>query len=148
MEQLLAANVLRCGFLILVGLAGILPQSPIILKGKVLRSDSGEAISNSYVLVTNEEDEGKHFDTRTDNNGEYAFIGIPAGHYTVSIYAWFANRSDVPCQNPAEQKTVDGGDITIEWQRKSRAFMEIIKITHFLIEANRENVKDFDLAGR
>ena len=118
------------------------------IKGKVLRSDSGEAIANSYILLTSETDEARHFDTRTDEKGEYLFGGIPAGNYTVSIYAWFPKRSEVPCQNPLEQKTVDGGDITVEWQRKSQAFMEIVTIKGFSIEFDRENVKDFDLVGR
>jgi Carboxypeptidase regulatory-like domain len=118
------------------------------IKGKVFRSDSGEAISNSYILLTSEKDEATHFDTRTDEKGEYLFGGIPAGNYTVSIYAWFPKRSEVPCQNPLEQKTADGGDITVEWQWKSQAFMEIVTLKRFSIELDRENVKDFDLVGR
>lgn len=118
------------------------------VKGKVFRSDSGEAISSSYILLTSQEDEAKHFDTRTDEKGEYLFGGIPAGDYTVAIYAWFPKRSEVPCQNPIEQKTVDGGDITVEWQWKSKAFMEIVTLKRFSIELGRENVKDFDLVGR
>jgi hypothetical protein len=118
------------------------------IKGKVFRSDSGAAISNSYILLTSEKDEATHFDTRTDENGEYLFGGIPAGDYTVSIYGWFPKRSEVPCQNPLEQKTVDGGDITVEWQRKSQAFMEIVTLKRFSVELDRENVKDFDLLGR
>jgi hypothetical protein len=43
---------------------------------------------------------------------------------------------------------VDGGDITVEWQRKSQAFMEIVTLKRFSIELGRENVKDFDLVGR
>ena len=66
----------------------------------------------------------------------------------MSIYAWFPTKSEVPCQNPLEQKTTDGGDITVEWQRKSQAFMEIVKLKGFSIEFDRENVKDFDFAGR
>ena len=118
------------------------------IKGKVLRSDSGELISNTYILLTSETDKARHFDTRTDEKGEYLFGGIPAGNYTVSIYAWFPERSEVPCQNPLEQKTVDGGDITVEWQWKSQAFMEIVKLKGFSIEFDRENAKDFDLVGR
>ena len=34
--------------------------------------------------------------------------------------------------------------ITVEWQRKSQAFMEIVKLKGFSIEFDRENVKDFD----
>jgi len=113
------------------------------IRGKVFRSDSGEAISNSYILL--EEDEAKHFDTRTDEKGEFLFGGIPAGNYTVSIYAWFPKRSGVPCQNPLEQNTADGGDITVEWQWKSQAFMEIVTLKGFSIGQERENVKDFDL---
>ena len=118
------------------------------IKGRVFRSDSGKPISNSYILLTSETDKAGHFDTRTDEKGEYLFGGIPAGKYTVSIYAWFPKRSEVPCQNPLEQKSVDGGDITVEWQRKSQAFMEIVKLKDFSVEFDRENVKDFDLVGR
>jgi hypothetical protein len=118
------------------------------IKGKVFRSDSGEPISNSYILLTSEADEARHFDTRTDEKGEYLFGGIPAGNYTVSIYAWFPKRSEVPCQNAIEQKTVDGCDITVEWQWKSQAFMEIVQLKDFSIEFDRENVKNFDLVGR
>jgi hypothetical protein len=57
-------------------------------------------------------------------------------------------QSEVPCQNPLEQKTADGGDITVEWQRKSQAFMEIVTLKRFSVELDRENVKDFDLLGR
>ena len=118
------------------------------VKGKVFRSDSDEAISNSYILLTSEKDEAKHFDTRTDEKGEYLFGGIPAGDYAVAVYAWFPKRSEVPCQNPIEQKTVDGGDITVEWQWKSQAFMEIVKLKGVSVELGRENLKDFDLVGR
>ena len=133
---------------LLIGLAGMLPQSQIAVKGKVFRSDSGQAISNSYILFTNENDEGKHFDMRTDERGEYLYAGIPPGNYTVSIYAWFPERSEVPCSNPTKQKTVDGADITVEWQRKSRAFMEIVTLKHFSIQSGQDSVKDFDLLGR
>jgi hypothetical protein len=121
---------------------------PSTVKGKVFRSDSGEAISNSYILLTSEEDDAKHFDTRTDEKGEYLFGGIPNGDYAVAVYTWFPKRSEVPCQKPIEQKTVDGGDITVEWQWKSQAFMEIVKLKGFSVELGRENVKDFDLVGR
>ena len=117
------------------------------MKGKVFRSDSGQAISNSYILLTSEKDE-EHFDTRTDEKGEYLFGGVPPGNYTVSIYAWFPKRSEVPCQNPQEQKTAAGGDITVEWQRKSQEVMEIVKLKGLSIDLGRENVKDFDLVGR
>ncbi len=102
----------------------------------------------SYILLTSETDKARHFHTRTDEKGEYLFGGIPAGNYTVSIYAWFPKRSEVPCQNSLEQKTVDGGDITVEWQWKSQAFMEIVRLKGFSIEFDRENVKDFDLVAR
>src|SRR2546421_5647052 len=133
-------------YLIFTAAEPFLKLTPI--KGKVFRSDSGEPISNSYILLTSETDKARHFDTRTHEKGEYLFGGIPAGNYTVSIYAWFPKRSEVPCQNPLEQKTVDGGDIAVEWKRKSQAFMEIVKLKDFSIEFDRENVKDFDLVGR
>lgn len=118
------------------------------LKGKVFRSDSGEPISNSYILLSNEKDQEKRFDTRTDETGNYIFGHIPSGRYTVSIYAWFGKRDEVPCQNPLKQKTADGGDITVEWQWKSQAFMEVVTLKSFSIELERANVKDFDVVGK
>ena len=117
------------------------------LKGKVFRSDSGHAISDSYILLAKENGEEKHFDARTDEAGNFVFGHLPAGSYTVSVYAWFAKRNEVPSQNPLGQKTADGGDITVEWQRKSQAFMEVVTIRGFPIEPEWENVKDFDLVG-
>jgi hypothetical protein len=114
------------------------------LKGKVFRSDSGQAISDSYILLANGE---KHFDTRTDEAGNFVFGHLPAGSYTVSVYAWFAKRGEVPSRNPLGQKTADGWDITVEWQRKSHAFMEVVTIKGFSIRPDWENVKDFDLVG-
>jgi hypothetical protein len=118
------------------------------IKGKVFRSDSNKAISNSYILLRQEKDSAsqvEHFDVRTDENGEYLFKDIPAGSYTVSIYAWFPNKIVVPCQNLIEGKTVDGGNVTVEWQRKSRAFMEIVTIKGFSPDPDHLSVKDFDL---
>jgi hypothetical protein len=92
--------------------------------------------------------EDQHFDLRTDENGEYIFRPIPAGTYTVSVYAWFANKTAVPCQHPQEEKTADDGDVTVEWQYKSRAFMEIVTIKGFVVSAGRRVVKDFDIFCR
>jgi len=134
------ANALRTQLTYPVGMR-FLPSSGI--KGKVFRSDSHEAISNSYILLENAR-EG-HFDTRTYGNGEYLFVSIPPGNYTVSIYAWFPNKGDVPCQSPLEAKTVDGGKATVEWQWKSRAFMEIVTIKEFSVDSGLQTIKDFDL---
>ena len=77
-----------------------------------------------------------------------AFRAIPAGTYTVSVYAWFANKTDVPCQHPQEGKTADDGDVTVEWQYKSRVFMEIVTIKDFVVSAGQRVVKDFDIFCR
>jgi hypothetical protein len=85
---------------------------PTAITGKVFRSDSNETISNSYILLTREQNSGSdahHFEVRTNENGEYIFRAIPAGNYTVSVYAWFLNKADVPCEYPLEEKTADGG---------------------------------------
>jgi tetratricopeptide (TPR) repeat protein len=113
-------------------------------RGKVFRSDSNEAISNSYVQLENPR--MGHFDTRTDMKGEYLFTEILPGDYMVSIYAWFRNKSDVPCQNPLESKTVDDGKVTVEWQWKSGAFMEIVTIKGFSVDSGQQRDKDFDLS--
>jgi hypothetical protein len=116
------------------------------IEGKVFRSDSNATVSNSYLLLENESPTHvEHFDVRTNDKGKYQFRAIPVGNYKVSIYAWFPNKSDVPCQNHGGAKTVDDGMVTVEWQRKSQAFMEIVTIKAFSVEAGRARVKDFDL---
>jgi hypothetical protein len=118
------------------------------LKGRVFRSDSGKSIANSYILLENEIDQEKNFDTRTDEAGNYIFGHIPPGSYTVSIYAWFDKRDEVPFHNPLKQMTVDGGEIEVEWQWKSHAFMEIVRLKGVSIESDQEYVKDFDVVGK
>ena len=121
---------------------------PYTIKGKVFRSDFNEAISNSYILLMQEKDSPlrvEHFDGRTDEKGDYRFRDIPAGKYTVSIYAWFRDKGNVPCQNPLGAKTVDGGKVTVEWQWKSQAFMEIVTIKEFSVDSGQQKIKDFDL---
>jgi hypothetical protein len=117
--------------------------------GRVLRSDSGEGVSNAYILLKRENNitpKNNHFDVRTDEQGNYNFGQIPAGKYTVSIYAWFPNFGDVPCQNSREARTVDGGTVSVEWQRKSDAFMEIVTVQHFSLEAGQARLKEFGLS--
>jgi hypothetical protein len=119
-----------------------------IIKGKVFRSDTNETIANSYILLMQEKDspaQVEHFDLRTDENGAYRFNNIPAGKYTVYIYAWFPKKSDVPCQKSSEAKTVNDGKVKVEWQRKSAAFMEIVTIKDFSMEGGQGKLKDFDL---
>src|SRR6266404_9228342 len=101
------------------------------LSGKVFRSDTNVPIDNSYILLMQEKQtraEANHFDIRTDPDGKYRFTNIPAGKYTVSIYSWYPNRLDVPCTDSLDAKSADEGHVTVEWQRKSDAFMEIITI--------------------
>ena len=64
----------------------------IVIKGKVFRSDSGEAISNSYIQLTSEEDEAKHFDTRTDEKGDYLFGG--SGRRLYSDYLCMVSKKE------------------------------------------------------
>jgi len=119
--------------------------------GKVFRSDTNMAISNSYILLMQEKEKGvepQHFDTRTDADGRYRFTDIPAAKYTVSIYSWYPNRTDAPCADSANGKTVDGGHVTVEWQRKSNAFMEIVIIKGFVIDRDHDKSKDFDVTCR
>ncbi len=118
-----------------------------IIKGKVFRSDTNTAISNAYILLMQEKDSpapAEYFDLRSDEHGNYCFTNIPAGKYKVTVYAWFPKMNDVPCRNPFEAKTGDN-EATVEWQRKSRAFMEIVTIRDFAVSAGQEKVKDVDL---
>jgi hypothetical protein len=119
------------------------------LTGKVFRSDTGESLSNAYIIIVREGDSDtppEHFDLRTGGNGSYVFSNIPAGRYTVSIYAWFSKLRDVPCQSNSTLKTEDNGSVKVDWQRKSQAFMELVTIKGFSVEAGKGQVKDFDLA--
>ena len=120
------------------------------VSGKVFRSDKNEAIENAYIFLRQETErrvEAQHFDTRTDSEGKYQFTNLPAGKYTISIYSWHLNRSDVPCGDAADSKTVDGG-VTVKWQPKSTAFMEIVVVKGFTVEADRDTSRDFDIACR
>lgn len=120
-----------------------------IVKGKVYRSDTNEPIPNSYILLEKDSPAPfQHFDVRTDENGNYRFDSISAGKYTVSIYAWFRKKSDVPCQNSSEGKTAGDGTVIVGWQRKSDAFIEIVTIKGFSMPRNGEKIKDFDLVCR
>ena len=119
------------------------------LGGKVFRSDTNDAITNSYILLMQEIEppaRAEHFDLRTDENGNYHFTNIPAGKYTVSVYAWFRNRADVPCNDPVDSTIDETRRVSVEWQRKSDAFMEILKIKGFSVAAGRETLTDFDLS--
>lgn len=123
------------------------------LTGRAFRSDTNESISNCYILLMQEKDSrerAEHFYLRTDEKGNYIFNDIPAGRYTVSLHAWFPKSTDVPCQNSPEAKTADDGSVTVEWQRKSEAFMEVVTIKGFSVTADQDlvrhkTVKDFDL---
>jgi hypothetical protein len=116
------------------------------VEGKVFRSDSNEAISNSYILLENAW--GEHFDVRTNGQGEYLFESTPPGNYTASISAWFPKKGDVPCQTALGSTTVDGGKVTVEWQRKSGAFMEVVTIKEFSVDSGQHTFKDIDLYCR
>lgn len=121
------------------------------LSGKVFRSDTNMPINNSYILLRQEKQtrkEAKHIDIRTGADGKYRFTNIPAGKYTVAIYSWYRNRLDVPCPDSRDTKTADGGRVTVEWQRKSNAFREIVTIKGFSIAPTRDTTKDFDVSCR
>jgi hypothetical protein len=50
------------------------------LSGKVFRSDTNDAITNSYILLMQEKErpaQAEHFDLRTDEHGSYHITNIP-----------------------------------------------------------------------
>ncbi|HBB97013.1 MAG TPA: hypothetical protein DC054_16665 [Blastocatellia bacterium] len=131
--------------------AQLVASEAATLGGRVFRSDTNVAITNAYILLMQEKErraEAKHFDIRTDADGKYRFTNIPGGKYTVSIYSWYRDRSDVPCGDSPDAKTADGGHVTVEWQRKSDAFVEIVTITGLSIETDHETTKDFNVTCR
>ncbi len=118
------------------------------ISGTVFRSDTHATIANAFIQFMQDVTSpavGDHFDTRTDEHGKYHFSTIPAGKYTVSIYAWFPERNDVPCSMSSEAKTANNGRVKVEWQWKSRAFMEIVVIEGFLLEEGQTSARNFDL---
>jgi hypothetical protein len=126
-------------------------SNPRTLTGKIFRSDTNVPISNSYILLMQETEkpvDAQHFDTRTDDNGKYKFDNILAAKYTVSIYSWYRDRSDVPCADSADGKTVDDGHVTVEWQWKGNAFREVVTIKGFAIDSEHDTSRDFDVACR
>ena len=121
-------------------------SEPRTIRGKVFRSDSRKPISNSYILFASETAPDRaHFDTRTSEKGQFVLKNIQPGTYTVSIYAWFRDKSDVPCRNSRKGHTADGGDVTVQWQRKSGAFMEIVTLKSVSIGAGPQEIENFDL---
>lgn len=115
------------------------------MQGKVFRSDTYETISNAYILLQSASAPSKHFDLRTDKNGNYRFTDIPVGKYTVSIYAWFLKMHDVPCQKSPDARTADNGCVSVVWQQKSTAYMETVIFKDFSVESGHGMAKDFDL---
>jgi hypothetical protein len=141
--------VLAAGLTVLGAHAHAVSSSSVTLTGKVVRSDTNAAVDNAYILLMQETEkrvEAQHFDTRTNADGRYRFTDIPAGKYTVSIYSWYKNRADVPCADSADGKTLDEGRVTVEWQWKSNAFMEIVTIKGFTLDGDHDASKDFDVA--
>lgn len=127
------------------------PPYPIewnAMQGKVFRSDTNETISNAYLLLESATVAGRHFELRTDKDGNYCLTDIPVGEYTVSVFAWFRKMNDVPCQKSHDAKTADNGEVNVVWQRKSTAYMETVIIKDFSVKPGHEVVKDFDLVCR
>ena len=51
-------------------------------------------------------------------------------------------------ENPLEQKTADGGNVTVRWQPKSQAFMEIDTMKGLYADAGQQRVKNFAFAAK
>lgn len=159
LEKLMKCTSIAVVVLVLVTMPNIVSRSnaqiaaseSATLGGRVFRSDTNATTGNAYILLMQEKEkraEAKHFDIRTNADGKYRFANIPAGKYTVSVYSWYRDRSDVPCGDSPDAKTADEGHVTVEWQRKSDAFMEVITIKGFSIETDHDTTKDFDVACR
>jgi hypothetical protein len=77
------------------------------LKGKVFRSDSGEPISNSYILLVDGKDQEKHFDTNLHVRGnaecmqEMGCITFPRSVSNLCLANCYAGRFHrlSPCES-------------------------------------------------
>ena len=74
------------------------------IKGKVFRSDSGEAISNSYILLTSKKDETTHLIPEPMKRANICLEALWPEITRCPSMVWFSKRSEVPCQNPLETK--------------------------------------------
>ena len=117
------------------------------LKGKVFRSDMGEAIAGASIILLDENKSDKQdnsVDTKTDDRGNYSLANVAAGKYTVSIRAWYKTEEEAPCQLLMAKTREKNSTVLVA--RDKDKFVQQLFVKGFSIKSGKEIVKDFDFA--
>jgi len=119
----------------------------VSLKGKIFRSDTGEAISGASIILLDEKKSDKQDNSvegKADEQGNYTIANVTAGRYTVSIRAWYKTQEEAPCQL-LMATTVEKNSTVLVARDKDR-FAQQLLIKSFSVKAGKDIVKDFDFA--
>ncbi len=117
-----------------------------VLKGKIMRSDTKEPVSNVKILLIDEnksEKQDNSVQTETDKTGGFLFNELKAGKYTISIRAYFDNEEDVPCRLLLGKIDEPNSQLLILTEKNQK--IEQIFIKGFSVKAGKEINKEFDL---
>lgn len=122
-------------------------EKTAVLKGTVYREDKNHPVADALILLLDEKKSDKEdnsVQTRTDAQGNFIFERVVEGKYTVSIRTWYDTQEAVPCKL-LMAKTKDKNSSLLVIKDKDK-FVEQLFIKGFSVKANKENVKDFDIA--
>lgn len=117
------------------------------MKGKIFRSDTKQPIPNALIVLLDEnksEKSDNSISVQSDEQGNYSFIKVGAGTYTVSLRAWYKTQEDAPCQLLLA-KTADK-DSQVMVAKDGDRFVQQIFIKDFSVKAGKDIAKDFDFA--
>jgi hypothetical protein len=122
-------------------------EKTAVLKGTIYRDDKNHPVADALIILLDEkktEEKDNSVETRTDAQGNFLFERVVEGKYLISIKTWHDTQEAVPCQFLAA-KTKDKNSSVMVLKDKDK-FVEQIFIKGFSVKANKENVKDFDIA--
>jgi hypothetical protein len=117
------------------------------MKGKIIRSDVNQPVSDALVSLTDEDKSGsgeKPFQTKTNTNGEYSFEQLPQGKYTIQVKVWFDRPEQVPCHNTLAATTQEKNSSVILTPEGSRVLHQVL-ISGFKVKAGKPISKDIDI---
>ena len=124
-------------------------EKTAVLKGTVYRGDKNHPVANALILLLDEKksDKGDNsVEARTDAQGNFVFERVVEGKYLVSIRTWHDTQEAVPCQLLLAKTKDKNSSLVVMKDTDKGKFVEQIFIKGFSVKANKENVKDFDIA--
>lgn len=113
------------------------------VKGSIYRGDKSHPVSGAVIILLDEKNSGEGFDTKTGDNGNYEFLNVTKGRYTISIRTWHERQEDVPCQL-LMAKTKDKNSTVIVAQDQAR-YVEQIFVKDFSVKSGKTIERDFDI---